>query len=353
MKIAHLAPATIKFPVHGDQGRWILVSSLIKEQIKRGHDVTIFSNAKSTFPGAKLQSVPSLWLCKDCTAEEKKKWKMHATNLLLSKAYQQADKFDIIHSHLNERHLFFSPFTKTPTVVTQHWPFNETIVNLFKEVAPKNVWVTPISNSQKKQGEGIVRYTQTVYNGIDLNKFKFDPDPKNYFVFLGRLHPNKGCHLAIQAAIKLNVRLIIAGATHENQPIYKNYWDEKIKPYLIHPKIKYIGEIRHTQVNTLLKDAKALVFPIQWEEPFGLVMVESMASGTPVISFNKGSVPELVKDGQTGFVINENKQVAQAMEKIDTINRRDCRAWVKENFSLQKMVAGYEEVYKKIIDNKK
>lgn len=353
MKIAHLAPATIRFPSRGDQGRWHLVSSLIRAQIRAGHEVTIFSGRNSRFSGAFLESVPPVWKMQDDTPRNKHVWSKYGTMLLLARAYQMADKFDIMHSHLNERHLFFAPFVKTPTVVTQHWPLDKRVLALYKEIRPGNVWTVPISNAQKKQGKGGVKYTKTVYNGINIKKFKFDPDPKKYFVFLGRLHPQKGCHLAIQAALKLNVRLIIAGATYKANPVYREYWEKKINPYLGRPNIKYIGEIEHGEVNDLLKDARALIFPIQWEEPFGLVMVEAMASGTPVISYRKGSVPEIVKNGRTGFVITKASQLVPAMKKIDRIDRAQCRAWAENNFSLEKMVAGYEQVYKNVLRRKK
>ena len=349
MKIAHLAPATIAFPVKGDKGRWHLVSSLIRAQIKAGHKITIFSNQKTRFPGAKLISVPPLWKDVPKNSKEIILWKKYATLLLLEKAYSMADKFDIIHSHLNERHLFFAPLVKTPTIITQHWPLDKPTLEIYKNINQKNIWTVPISNSQKKQGRGIVKYTKTVYNGINMSKFKYHPNPKDYFVFLGRLHPDKGAHLAIEAAKKMKVDLFIAGATQPKKPIYKKYWDKFIYPHLKNPNITYLGELDHNKVHNLLKNARALVFPIQWEEPFGLVMIEAMASGTPVISFNKGSVPELVKNKKTGFVIKQKSQLIPAMKKIDQIKRIDCRKWVEKKFSVKAMVSNYETLYKNII----
>jgi glycosyltransferase involved in cell wall biosynthesis len=270
------------------------------------------------------------------------------TDLLLSTVYQKSGDFDLIHSHLNERHFFFSPFAKCPTVVTQHWPIEENARIIIENSPQDNVWVVPISNAQRKQGEGLLNYTRTVYNGLDPDKFKFYDQPQDHFIFLSRLVPEKGAHNAIAAAKKLGAKLEVYGKTKKAAK-YQTYW-QKIKSEFDDKLITYHGEAPYAKVNQYFGQARAFLFPIEWEEAFGLVMIEAMASGTPVIAFNRGSVPEIVKDGETGFVVENVDQMAEAMKKIDQIDRAACRKHVEENFSIAKMVAGYEEVYKDIVN---
>jgi glycosyltransferase involved in cell wall biosynthesis len=191
--------------------------------------------------------------------------------------------------------------------------------------------------------------SEVIHNGIALEDFKFQKKPGDYFVYLGYITQNKGAHIAAQAARWANENLKIAGS-------YKGcekYFKEKVEPYLKKNKIEYVGVASPAKRNKLLGGAKAILVPVQWEEPFGLIMIEAMACGTPVIGFNKAAVPEIVVDDKTGFVVEDMRKMVSAMKRIDKINRANCRQHVEKNFSVKKMVDEYEEVYEKIIKSKK
>ncbi|MDP3971060.1 MAG: glycosyltransferase family 4 protein [bacterium] len=350
MRIAHITNPSQQLPPKGDRGRWLLVTSLIREQIRRGHEVTVFGNSKTNIKGARIESLDPL--TPDSIkgpATSARMLKHYTYLLLLNRAYRHIEEFDILHSHLDNLHFFMSSLVDKPTLMTQHWPIEPLTQNIVQQIPFSNVYITPISKAQTKHYKEKIQYTDVVYNGIDVNQFKFNKSPQDHFVFIGRLHPSKGVHHAINVCKKLRKKLILAGSTDLQREIYRNYWEKKINPALKSSFISYRGELPHQKIAKFVGQAKALLFPIEWEEPFGLVMVEAMATGTPVIAFNKGSVPELVKDGVTGFVVKNEDEMRDAIKKIDTIDRAACREWVKNNFSIERMGDGYEQVYKKLI----
>jgi len=267
--------------------------------------------------------------------------------LLASKMYEdsQAGKYDIIHAfHLAPKILPFVNLTKTPTVFTLHDPMDASWNKIIKYCPWKNkANYISISDNQRK-GMPDLNYVATVYNGLDLNNFKFQKKSGNYLAFLGRFSREKGVDVAVRAASESGEKLKIAG----------NIWgwgfyDEKVKPYLKKGEIENVGFLDKNKLSDFLGNAKALLFPIQWEEPFGLVMIEAMACGTPVIAFNRGSVSEVVKHNKTGFIVNGEKEMEEAIKNIGKINRADCRKHIEENFTIEKMVNGYEEAYYKIM----
>lgn len=351
MRIAHITNPHQILPPRGDRGRWLLVSSLIREQVARGHAVTIFGNKKTRFEGARLESIEPLQAEKlKGPATSSRMLKLYNYMILLNKAYRHIDEFDVLHCHLDNLHFFMSSLVDKPTLMTQHWPIEELTQNLVKRVPYSNVYITPISKAQTKHYKEQIQYTDVVYNGIDVTQFKFIKTPGDHFAFVGRLHPSKGAHHAIRVCRQMKRKLVLAGSTDLQREIYRDYWEKKINPALKSPYITYRGEISHRQIPKFLGQAKALLFPIDWEEPFGLVMVEAMATGTPVIAYRRGSVPELVKDGVTGFIVKDEVEMKAAIKKIDTIDRVACRQWVIDNFTISKMADGYERVYKQLID---
>lgn len=350
MRIAHITNPHQVLPPHGDRGRWLLVSSLIQEQIKRGHDVTIFGNKKTFFEGAETRSLTPLDPQQlKGPATSARLLKMYNYMILLSKAYRHVEEFDVLHSHLDNLHFFMAPLVDRPTLMTQHWPIEQLTQNIVAQVPFSNVYITPISAAQKKHYSDRIQYTDVVYNGIDIDKFKYNARPLDHFVFIGRIHPSKGVHHAIRVCRRMRKKLVIAGSTDLQREVYREYWEKHINPALKSPYITYRGELGHWRVPKFMRQAKALLFPIEWEEPFGLVMVEAMATGTPVIAFNRGSVQELVKDGVTGFVVNNEEEMREAIKNIDSIDRAACRQWVIDNFTIGKMADGYDGVYKKLI----
>ncbi len=349
LRIAQIAPLWETVPPKKYGGIEIMMDKIINELIKRGHDVTLFASGNSKTK-AKLRSVfpKSLF-------EMKVDWYHRSQNLInAANAFSVADEFDVIHNHTGDNGLLFSEISKTPVLTTLH--------NVLPEPKQKNSdeYITmkyfsrktnfvSISLNQRKQSDLKLNYVDNIYNGINLKDFSFSQKPKNYLVWLGRIHYGKGLWNAINAAKISKEKLIIAGnITCKTDEEYF----QSIKPMIDGKQIKYIGEVGLKKKNELLGNAKALLFPTIWEEPFGLVMTEAMATGTPVIGFNKGSVAEVVKNTKTGFVVKGDKEMIKAIKKINMIDRNKCREHVEKYFTVEKMVDGYEKTYAKLILNK-
>jgi len=351
LKIAQLAPPYISVPPKKYGGTELIVYYLCQELTKRGHNVTLFASGDSK-TSATLE-----WVFKKELYSQKINWQdpfyplLHAT-LIFKKNYN----FDIIHNHFHYFGLCFCAGAKTPFLTTYHGDFltaeknpaKYEILNQFK-----NTNFISISNAQRKTTSIKLNFIKTIYNGIDIKKFEFSPKKGKYLAYLGRITPKKGILEAIEIAKKTNLPLKIAAKIDKNLPADIEFFEKKVKPLLKDKKIKYIGEITQNQKSSFLKNAIALLNPIQWEEPFGLVMVESMACGTPVIAFNRGSVPEVVKDKKTGFVVNNINEAVKAVKKIDQIKREDCRKWVEEKFTVERMVDEYEKVYYEVLKKSK
>lgn len=339
---------------------WI-ASFLADEMAKRGHKVTLFGANGSKSKGSKvvtlnlppLEEHTALGKCIDI---RKDRVISFYEQIYISEIYRRAEKgeFDLIHIHPVDIAINFAAGGKVPTVFTLHDPIScwrKFVYELYKK--NKNIHFVSISDSQRSPSKKI-NYIDTVYNGIDIKKYEFDGKGGNYLFAASRIVPPKGFDLAIKVAQKTGLPLKIAG-----EKLDLAYWEEKIKPF-IGGKISYEGMVSPFKLPDLYKKAKAFIFPLQWEEPFGLVMIEAMACGTPVIAFNRGSVKEVVKDGVTGFVIPPlNKKgepniegMIEAVRKIDAIDRRACRRHVENNFTLDKMVDRYEEVYRRIAKKK-
>ena len=351
LKIVQIAPLWETVPPKKYGGIEIMMDKIINELIKRGHEVTLFASGNSK-TRAKLRSVfpKSLF-------EMKVDWYHRSQNLInAANAFGVADDFDVIHNHTGDNGLLFSEISKTPVLTTLHnvlpgskQKSSDEYITM-KYFSRKTNFVS-ISFDQRTHTDIKFNYAGTVYNGINLNDYSFNSKPQDYFVWLGRIHYGKGLWNAVSAAKASGENLIVAGnITCESDEKYF----QSIKPMIDGKKIKFIGEVGPKKKNKLLGGAKAVLFPSIWEEPFGLVMTEAMACGTPVIGFDRGSVSEVIKDGVTGFVVKDDKEMVKAMEKIDMIDRNKCRKHVEKYFSVEKMVDGYERVYEKmILDNKK
>ncbi|RLF28685.1 MAG: glycosyltransferase family 4 protein [Thermoplasmata archaeon] len=362
LKIAVIAPLWVPVPPESFGGTEIVVSNLVEELVKKGHKVTLFASGESK-TSAKLKSFIDVSICaqrnkgKKLLFDPRGKLYYDLGNHL--KAFTEQEKFDVIHSHLGKVAIFFSSLLKVPLVVTQHIPFpgkgRQDLFKCFRDYN-KHTYFIPISCNQVNVAEyKIAKIQPRIFNGINVNRHKFNLSPKDYFVFLGRIMPEKGTLEAVKAISKVKGKLKIAGSVGN-----KKYF-ERVKKYIDGKNIKYIKEVKFREKNILLKNAKALLFPIDWEEPFGLVMTEAMACGTPVIAFKRGSVSEVVKHGKTGFIVPPlNKKgktniegLVEAIKKIDQIDRKECRRHVEENFTVKKMVDEYEKVYYKIIEDYK
>jgi len=241
---------------------------------------------------------------------------------------------------------FFQKIIKTPVLHTMHniqGPLDSRwqIFKYYKN----DLNLVFISKSERKNAPVRFKNNWVVYNGIDLSQFKFNPKPKKHFIWIARICEAKGTKEAIEIAKKARVKLLLAG---QLQPHHQEYFEKEIKPELS-SQIKYIGEISQRELSGFYGQALACLYPIKWEEPFGLIMVESMACGTPVIVFDKGSAKEVVEDGKTGFVVKNIKEAVEAIKKIGQIDRSACRKRVEKLFSYQRMVSDYEKVYQEIL----
>ena len=334
MKIAILSPIAWSTPPK-KYGPWEQVASNIAEGlIEKGIDVTLFATGDSSTKG-KLE-----YICKRPYAEntelDPKVWEcLHISNLT-----EQAHKFDIIHNNYDFLPLTYSNLIKTPMVTTIHGFSSPKIIPVYKKYNNTNHYVS-ISNSDRSPE---LDYIATVYNGIDTKYFTFNPHPKDYLLFFGRIHPEKGTYESVQIAKASGKKLIISGLIQD-----QDYFDSKIKPHINNKNIIYIGNSGPVQRDKLLGEALALLHPISFEEPFGLSVAEAMLCGTPVIAFNRGSMPELIKDHKTGFLVNTIKEATHVINKLQTIKREECRKHAISNFSKEKMIEGYLKVYSLIL----
>lgn len=343
MRIAQVAPLWEQVPPPAYGGTELVVSLLTEELVKRGHEVTLFASGDST-TSAKLESVHPRALRLDTSVKDPNIYDM----LNMSRVYENADKFDIIHSHVGCVALPYTNLVKTPTVHTLHGIFTDDNEKLFSHV--RNQPFISISNSQRDTNLGL-NYVSTVYNGIAPNTYNFysQPEQPPYLAFLGRMSPEKGAHLAIEIAKRSGWHLKMAGKV---DTVDVEYFESQILPHIDGAQIEFLGEANHHQKSILMGGAVATLFPITWREPFGLVMIESMVTGTPVIAMNLGSAPEVIAHGVSGYLCQTVAECVDAIAIVDQLDRRACREHVLMNFTAKRMADGYEAVYQKILTEK-
>ncbi|MBI3342283.1 glycosyltransferase, partial [Candidatus Curtissbacteria bacterium] len=240
----------------------------------------------------------------------------------------------------------------TPTLMTWHGPYDDQITHLFATLSKP--YLVSISDSQR-QKVPYLNFVGTVYNGLDMASYPFSARDQGYLLYVGRIDPDKGVHFAMDTAIKLNRKLILAAKLDNKIPHLKKYFQRYIKPRLEkYPHLlKWIGEVNEKQRNTLMSHALCFLHPVTWQEPFGLTLIEAMACGCPVVAFNNGSIPEIIKNGKTGYVVENLKEMVNAVKNIEKIKRIDCRNHSLQNFNSQKMAQGYEDVYYQILNRTK
>ena len=340
MRIAQVAPLWERVPPPAYGGIELVVGLLTDELVRRGHEVTLFASGDS-ISLAKLESVHPQALRLDKTVKEYGIYEM----LQLGKVYERAAEFDIIHSHMGCAALPYANLVKTPTVHTLHGVFTPDNEKLYRH-AHRQPFVS-ISDAQREPRLNL-NCVATVYNGIAPSRYEFPPHPQDppYLAFLGRLSPEKGPHLAIAMAKRSGLPLKMAGKV---DVVDADYFEQEIKPHIDGKQIEYLGEANHAQKCALMGGAVATLFPITWREPFGLVMTESMALGTPVIAMKLGSTPEVIAHGKTGFLCHSVDECIAAIAPATQLNRSACREHVLNHFSVQRMTDGYEAVYQQIL----
>jgi glycosyltransferase involved in cell wall biosynthesis len=335
MRIAQVAPLYEAVPPSGYGGTERIVSYLTEELVRQGHEVTLFATADSR-TAARLVPVTPRGLrldasCKDPIARHL---------FMLEEVSRQVDAFDVIHFHTGYLHF--------PLVRRQHFPNLTTLhgrldypefVALHQEYG--EIPVATISDSQRVPVRGIA-WEGTVYHGLPGALYRQGPGDGGYLAFVGRFSPEKGAHEAVQIARRAGMPLRIAAKV---EPIDQEYFDTVARPLLDDPLVEWVGELSDAQKQDFLGRAAALVFPIRWPEPFGLVMIEAMACGTPVIAYGHGSVPEVIEHGRSGFIVDGPEQAARAIACLDRFDRSGCRAAFEERFTASRMANDYVRIY--------
>lgn len=332
-RVAILSPVAWRTPP-ARYGAWETVASNITEGlIARGWDVTLFATGDS-ITRARLRAVVSRGYEEDATIDPKVAEYLH-----ISEAFEHATEFDLIHSHYDFMALSYSRLVKTPVLTTIHGFSSPQIMPVYEKY--HDGYFVSISNSDRAPG---LNYLATVYNGIDLSLYPFQKRSGDNLVFLGRIHPDKGVHLAIEVAVRSGLPLLIAGIIQDQA-----YFRELVEPHL-NEAIRYIGPVAVSGKNDLFASARALLHLNTIPERFGLVLAEANAAGVPVIAMDLGSCREVIADGKTGFLVNSVVGAVQALQRIPEIRREACRQRVEQHFSVQTMVEGYEAVYRTIFE---
>jgi glycosyltransferase involved in cell wall biosynthesis len=347
MRVAMIAPPWFKIPPEGYGGIEVVIHLLVEGLIDNGHEVTLCTVGGSSTRAslhtifddemkAYLDAPPSSFL-----------------NIALTHAlacYQEIphDDIDIIHDHTWKEGLLAAAFIDKPVVHTVHGPFdeeNERFYRLFRGYE-KMHFVT-ISDFQQRSLPGL-NYVGTVYNGVLLDKYPYSHEKEDFFFYIGRFNEEKAPHLACQVAKELGVKLVLAGKVHEEEE--RSYFDRYIIPYLS-SDIQFVGELGHWSEEKMrfFSQAKGYLYPIQWEEPFGITMAEAMACGTPVVTFKRGAAPEIVAHGTTGFVVDTMDEFVEAVKHVGEIDPQRCRDRVEKMFTAETMVEGHERVYDRVL----
>jgi len=335
MRIAVLSPISWRTPpLH--YGPWESVVSLLTEElVQTGLDVTLFATADSRTSG-KLVAVCPHPYSEDDSVDPKVAECLH-----ISEIFERADEFDIIHNNFDFLPLTYSGLVETPVITTIHGFSSPSIVPVYKKYNDRGHYVA-ISDSDKSPE---LDYIATIHHGIDVAQFPFSGAKGEYLLFFGRIHPHKGVYEAIQVAQRIGRKLVIAGIIQD-----QDYFAARVQPYIDGTTVEYIGSVGPDQRADVLGGALALLHLISFDEPFGLSLVESMACGTPVVAFNRGSMPEIIRDGETGYIVEDIEGAINAVATIESIDRPKCRADVEQRFTSARMARDYVRVYEEILN---
>jgi glycosyltransferase involved in cell wall biosynthesis len=334
LKIAMLAPISWRTPPR-HYGPWELVTSLLTEAlVARGVDVTLFATADSITAG-KLAGVCPAPYSEDPSIDAKV-WEI----LHVAHVFERAGEFDLIHNQTDFIPLAFTRLVDTPVVTTIHGFSSERILPVFKAYDDRSHYVA-ISDADRHP---MLNYAATIHHGIPLDDFPFDPVGGEDLLFYGRIHPDKGAWEAIEAARLAGRRMVMAGIVQD-----EGYHRDRVAPALDGDRVRHIGTVGGAARGKLLGGARALLHLINFEEPFGLSVIEAMACGTPVIAFSRGSMPELIDHGVTGFLVDTLDEAVEAIGRVGEIDRAACRAVVEARFTVDRMADRYLALYREIL----
>lgn len=335
MRVGMLAPIAWRVPPR-HYGPWERVVSILTEGlVARGLDVTLFATADSV-TRARLVAVAPRGYSEDSSLDPKVYEGLH-----IAAAFQRAAEFDLLHNHFDFLPLTYSRLVDTPVVTTVHGFSSERILPVYRAYNDR-IHLVAISNADRHPD---LTYAATIYHGIPLEEFTFRSEPEDYLLYFGRIHPDKGTREAVELARRTGRRLVIAGIIQDEA--YYRTW---VAPFLDGDRIRYIGSVGPADRDALLGGAVALLHLINFAEPFGLSVVEAMATGTPVIAYPKGSMPEIVNDGETGFLVDNLDAAEAALGRVRNLDRQTCRAHVEARFSAQRMVDDYVRLYRRLLN---
>ena len=343
LRIGMIAPISWRTPP-GGYGPWELATSTLTEALlARGHDVTLFAAAGSRTAGRLVETVPAA-LSEAPELDAKVHEMLH-----VAAAFERAGEFDVLHSQADLVPLAFSRLTGTPLVATIHGlgspETRARVLPIWREYADDVAYVA-ISDSDRHPA---LSYAATVHHGLDPGAWPFaDPGPDAPLVFFGRMHPDKGPHEAIRIAREAAVPLVMAGIVHD-----EGYFRERVAPGIDGEAVRFLGNVRGAERAAVLGSARALLHPIDFDEPFGLSVIEAMACGTPVIAYDRGSMRELIEDGRTGFLVPDAAHAARAVARLGGIDRHAVRASVERRFTAGRMAEGYEALYARLVASRR
>jgi glycosyltransferase involved in cell wall biosynthesis len=341
MKIAQISSIYLSIPPKSHGGTEWIVYYLCQRLTRRGHQVELFASGDSKvdcplhseLPVASLDDPGSTFYL------EKEFEARNTYNL-----YRQAERFDLVHAHWPTLAPHFSSFTKTPTLMT--YAYIEKEIHEYYRSRFANCM--PVCVSRAQAGMLGDESLPVVYNGIDVDAVPFNSLPEDFFIIVGRMTPGKGIAEAIRIAKKAKVKLLIVGSVTSHLPWSEEYFSKQVKPFIDGVAISYVERLPRSELLARMSQARGFLFPLQWDEPFGMVVTESMAAGTPVLAYPRGSMAELIRDGETGYLVRNEDEMVEALVAVDKLDRRRCREWVQQKFSVEKMVDAYEKLYQKV-----
>jgi len=350
MKIALFCSSRNIIPTKKTGGTEQPIFYLAKGLAEKGHQVTLYAAKGSKIPGVEVREISPFTTCvkqKYLNIQERIA-SFYDLSALADFFYSEADKYDIIqfNSYMFYEILPFTKWTKTPTIIRINYPHSLIYPYIKSQLLEfKNVHYLPISKFIMSAMPELP-YLDPIYPAVDMDDFKFSDRSKDYLLFIGRICHNKGAHIAIEVAKKTKKKLIIAGRI--DQEGGQEYFKIFIEPYLDNKNIKYVGEVNFKTKIKLYQGAQATLFPIQWDEPFGNAPIESMACGTPVITFARAAMSESVKDEVSGFIVRDGSvnEMVRAVKRIAKIDSKQTREWAEDNFSNKRIVDQFEEIYK-------
>jgi glycosyltransferase involved in cell wall biosynthesis len=342
MHIAMLAPPWIPVPAPGYGGIEEVVRLLCDGLVERGHDVTLFA------PPTSSSSARVRPLLEEPHPDEIDRARWEADHVASAfdaiDAARSTEPFDVVHDHCGFTALAMANRLSTPLVHTLHGPLDDEVLHTFYKSHGHKATTVAISRAQLQEAPAELRDADVVHNPLAFDEWTLSTEPEEHLLWIGRMAPIKGPHRAIRAAREAGVPLALAGPV---QPGQEEFFAQEVEPHIDGERVRYLGELGGDDKMEAYGRARAVLMPIRWSEPFGLVMTEAMACGTPVIAFREGSVPEVIEDGVSGFVVDDEEAMVQAIGRLDELDRTRCRAAAEERFGVDRVVGDYEGVYER------